>query len=123
MGIFRDIQRMAANIYAKRQTSKYKKLRRDTKLTRLQKAKLERMQQAEQEKAKAVSELKALKPQRKKLRWMPNLSGLQKLTKGMPSDAELNRAVLGSTSSKTSIDTTQAPNDSDLDNLSKDIFK
>lgn len=128
MNIFRDIQRKAANIHAKRQAAHYKRLRRDTKLAKLQKAKLERLQEARRERDKARTEVKGLKPKRSlgKFR-LPKLVGnLGALTKGMPSEEELNKAVFGSTSPKLPKDITRmetGPSTKDLDDLSKDIFR
>lgn len=129
MSIFRDIQRKAGNIHTKRQAAYYKKLRKETKLAYLQKAKLERVQQAKRERDKARMDVKGLKPRRSmlgRLR-MPKLVGdFKALTKGMPSDAELNKSVFGSASPKLPSDIARiekGPSTKDLNKLSKDIFK
>lgn len=124
MSLFRDIQRKAANIHAKKQAEYYRKLRRDTKLAGLKKAKLERIQQAKRDKLRTQAELKALKPKRKPFR-MPKLVGdLNKLTAGMPTDEQLNQSIFGSSSPKRPASRMETgPSMKDLDQLSKDIFK
>lgn len=124
MSFFRDIQRKAANIRSKKQAEYYRKLRRDTKLAGLKKAKLERVQQAKREKLRVQAELKALKPKRKPFR-MPKLVGdLNKLTAGMPTDEQLNQSIFGSSSPKRPQSKMETgPSMKDLDQLSKDIFK
>ena len=121
MNIFRDIQRKAASVHDKRQAVHYKKLRSDTKRMQLQKEKLERMRQAKRSRAAASGELRAMKTPKKRTWRLPKLVGdLKALTKGMPSDKELNRAVFGSPSPRAPKGTTRIPSDNEL---AKDIFK
>ena len=94
MNIFREIQKRTASIHTKRQSAYYKKLRRDTQVTKLKKERNERLRDATKAKKAAIRELRATKPPKRKPRF--NLVGdLSKFAGNLPSDEELNRAVFG----------------------------
>lgn len=130
MSIFRDLQRKAGNLRARKQSEYYRRVVRDTKLAGLKKAKLERMQEAKRKRARLQAEVRDLTTQSKKKRGkfrLPKLVGdFGKLTAGMPSDEELNKAVFGNASPKLPDDIARlerGPSKNDLDQLSKDIFR
>ena len=116
--IYTEIQRGVESIRTKRQATQYKKLRRDTKKALLNNAKSKRLQQAKKEKAEAV---KTSKPKKRSWR-LPKFSGLAALTRGIPSDATLNRTILGTSSSKPSSRKSRLMHDADLEKLGKDIL-
>ena len=94
MNILRVIQKRADSIHTKRQSTYYKKLRRDTQVAKLKKEKLERLRDANRAKRVAVRELQASKPKRK---FRFNFVGdFSKFAGKIPSDQELNRSIFGS---------------------------
>jgi len=96
MSIFKEIQKRVASVHTKRQSTYYKKLRRDTQITKLKREKLERLRDASGAKRAAVRELQATKPKRK---FRFNFVGdFSKFTGKIPSDEELNRSIFGASS-------------------------
>jgi len=102
MSLFDYLKRKVSNIHDKRQAAHYRKVRFETRKLQLQKAKLERVREANKSKRRLQREIDHLSPKSKKRKFrMPKVVGdLNALTKGMPSDAQLNSAIFGSPSPK-----------------------
>lgn len=96
MGLFDGLRKAAVSIHTKRQSQYYRKLRRDTRKAKLEREKLRMVRQAGHEKTRTKTSLKKLRPQRR-LRLVGNLN---EFAKGIPSDAELNKALFGAPTPK-----------------------
>jgi len=113
MGFFGGLRSALASVHTKRQSQHYRRLRKDTKKAKLEREKLRILRVVKQEKARAGRDVKRL-GRRKGLRLPKVVGNLGEFAKGIPSEAELNKALFGAPSPK------RTKSD---DDIAKDILK